>query len=317
MTKTKGWDWEHSWLAFSLFGYIVFPVILSFIFAPGFVEVLLAQESRTLLWILLLGMIYGVSNLAFGLGLKYLGFSLGYSISLGMMMAFGILIPPAVTGQLSEVLASSSGTMLTCGVLVAFVGVAVSSYAGYLKDKVVDLDKSEFNFAKGIIAALTVGIAGAAQPLATEQGAEIYKQLVEVGVNPLFQTLPVYMIIYLGAFITTIFWCLYRAMCNGRGAAFVCSGVQKIPLRKNYILCSLAGFLWFINFLFYGMGKSRMGEFSFTAWGILMSLTIVCGTLWGVSRGEWKIVTQKNRVIMYVGLVILTVASFIIGVSTN
>lgn len=67
----------------------------------------------------------------------------------------------------------------------------------------------------------------------------------------------------------------------------------------------------------YGMGKSFMGEYSFTAWGILMSLTIVFATIWGLYRGEWKRVAPRVRAWMYIGLGILVISSFIIGISSN
>jgi L-rhamnose-H+ transport protein len=65
------------------------------------------------------------------------------------------------------------------------------------------------------------------------------------------------------------------------------------------------------------MGKSQMGEFSFVAWGILMTLTIFFATLWGIYRGEWKGVSAKIRGLMWTGLIILVFASFLIGVSSS
>ena len=37
-----------------------------------------------------------------------------------------------------------------------------------------------------------------------------------------------------------------------------------------------------------------MGPFTFTSWGILMALTIVFATLWGLYRKEWKGVSFKS-----------------------
>ena len=85
----------------------------------------------------------------------------------------------------------------------------------------------------------------------------------------------------------------------------------------NYLYCALAGFLWYINYVFFGMGKAQMGEFSFVAWGILMTLTIVCATLWGLYRGEWRGVTPKIRLLMWIGLIILVLAAFLIGISSS
>ena len=55
-------------------------------------------------------------------------------------------------------------------------------------------------------------------------------------------------------------------------------------LILNYIFGLLAGLLWFSQFIVYGMGKSKMGPFTFTSWGILMALTIAFATVWGLIR---------------------------------
>jgi hypothetical protein len=34
----------------------------------------------------------------------------------------------------------------------------------------------------------------------------------------------------------------------------------------------------------YGMGKSQMGPYTFSSWGILMALTIAFSTVWGLIR---------------------------------
>lgn len=95
------------------------------------------------------------------------------------------------------------------------------------------------------------------------------------------------------------------------------AGTGAGKLIPNYLFCALSGFLWFLNMITYGMGKSFMGEYSFTAWGILMSLTIVFATIWGLYRGEWKQVAPRVKVWMYIGLSILVTSSFIIGMSSN
>ncbi len=317
MSNTKGWNWEHSWLGFCLFAYVIFPIAMSFICAPGFIDVLAAQPTSRLLWILSLGAVYGIANLSFGLSLKYLGLSLGYAMSLGLMMVQGTIIPALIDGRLSTMFMSESGTFLIYGLIVGVIGVSTIAYSGYLKEQNEEVDKSERNFFKGVAAALFVGLIGSADALGIEQGNEISRTLVESGVNPLFQSVPVLIIIFGGSFLSTAVCCLYLACKNKSVKDFVCGEGEKRPISKNYLFCAASGFLWFINFIFYSMGRSRMGEFSFIAWGILMSLTIICGTLWGIYRGEWRNATRKAKVTMYIGLAILALASFIIGMSSN
>jgi L-rhamnose-H+ transport protein len=76
-------------------------------------------------------------------------------------------------------------------------------------------------------------------------------------------------------------------------------------LVLNYGFGLLAGLLWFSQFIFYGMGQSKMGPFTFTSWGILMALTIGFASVWGLIRGEWKGVSIRIYVIMALSLLIL------------
>lgn len=312
--RTRNWAWENYWLIYSLFAYVIVPVVACYVFCPGFMNVLSGIPVQTLGWIFILGFIYGVCNLTFGLSLRYLGLSLGFSLSLGLMMILGTIIPPAIDGRLSVLLQQSGGTMLIAGLLIAAVGIALSGYAGYRKDKGAGPEANpELDFKKGLLLVLFVGITGASQALGIEQGTEISSAIIASGVNPLFQTLPVFPILFGGSFLATALWCLFLSKRNNNLKAFM--KTKEVGVLSNYLYCALAGFLWFINFIFFGMGKSRMGEFSFTAWGIMMSLTIVFATLWGLYRGEWKATDTKTKAWMYAGLVVLVIASFVIGMS--
>lgn len=316
--RIKNWKWENYWLVYSLFGYVIVPLLVCLIFVPQFLDVLSKVPSRTLLWVFFLGAIYGAANLTFGLSLRYLGIALGYALSLGLMMAIGTLVPPLIDGRLAKLFEGSGGMMLITGILVSLTGIAISGYAGFLKGKQLESHEgvnSEFNIKKGIGAALFVGVAGSATALGLEQGIPIARASMEMGTNPLFQNSTVFLVLYSGSFLTTLIWCLYLSIRNKTVSNFV--KPRNNMLSVNYLCCAVAGFLWYVNYVFFGMGKAQMGEFSFVAWGILMTLTIVFATIWGLFRGEWKGVTRQIRVLMRSGLVILIFASFLIGISSS
>jgi L-rhamnose-H+ transport protein len=58
-----------------------------------------------------------------------------------------------------------------------------------------------------------------------------------------------------------------------------------------------------------------MGPFTFTSWGILMALTIVFATVWGLFRKEWKGAPLKIYILMALSLLIIIASSFLIGIS--
>jgi len=317
--KIKGWEWESYWLIYSIGAYIIFPFIACLIFVPELINIYKAMPSGILLRVFLLGIVYGIGNLSFGLSLRYLGISLGYALSLGLMLAIGTLIPPLIDGRLTIMIARSGGNLLIIGVLVACCGIALSGWAGFLKDRrISDSEKqrniSEFNFLKGLFAAILVGITGSAMSLGFEQGRSIAEYAEKAGVNPLFTTMPVMLLLLSGTLITTIIWCIYLGLKNSSLQNFI-KAATPASLSLNYIFALSAGFLWFIQFILYGMGKSKMGPYTFTSWGILMALTIVFATLWGLYRKEWKGAPSKVYIIMIISLLIIIISSYIIGIS--
>jgi L-rhamnose-H+ transport protein len=317
--KIKGWNWETYWMVFSVGAYIIFPLIACLVFAPGFVQIIGSTPSGTLLTVFLLGALYGVGNLSFGLALRYLGLSLGYALSLGLMLAIGTLIPPAIDGRLQVMMQGKGGTLLITGIVVACFGIALSAWSGILKDKIVSDTKKkesigEFNLVKGAMAAVLVGFTGSAMSLGFEQGNSISDIAVKQGVNPLFAMMPMFIVLFAGTFVTTIGWCLYLGIKNNSLRNYLRAASSKV-LTGNYLYGLLAGLLWFSQLIVYGMGKSKMGPFTFTSWGILMALTIVCATVWGLMRKEWKGASAKIYVMMILSLLIIIASSFLIGIS--
>ena len=317
--KIRSWKWESYWLVFSIGGYILLPLLACVIFTPDFVSVIKSVPQKIILWVFLLGAVYGVGNLSFGLALRYLGLSLGYALSLGLMLAIGTLIPPILDGRLALMISSSGGKLLIAGVIVAVLGIILSAWAGILKDKMISLDKkresvSEFNLGKGILASLLVGVTGSAMALGFEQGQPISVMAEASGINRLFSMMPVYLVLLTGTFLSTLIWCVFLGVKNHSIRNYIQSKNAK-TLVFNYAFGLLAGLLWFSQFIFYGMGKSKMGPFTFTSWGILMALTIGFATVWGLILGEWKGVSARIYIIMLLSLVVLIGASFMIGIS--
>jgi L-rhamnose-H+ transport protein len=317
--KITNWKWESYWMIFSFGAYLFFPLIACLVFAPGFLTIYKVVPSYILFRVFILGAVYGIGNLSFGLSLRYLGISLGYALALGLMLAIGTLIPPVLDGRLKIMFESSGGNLLIIGVLVACGGIGLSGWAGFLKDRMISqTDKqrsvSEFNYIKGIFAAILVGITGSAMSLGFEQGIPVAEFSIKAGVDPLFATMPVMLLLLSGTLVTTIFWCVYLGIRNNSLRDYIHSSSSG-AVTFNYLFALSAGFLWFIQYILFGMGKSKMGPFTFTSWGILMGMTIVFATLWGLYRKEWRGAALKVYVIMIIALVIIIASSYIIGIS--
>ena len=311
----KGWKWENYWLSTGLFSFIILPIIVCLLLVNDFGQLISTVPAADYWAIFIMGAVYGIGSLTFGLSMRYLGLSLGYALSLGLMAAIGTLIPPALDGRFSMLLDTFNGNMVLVGIIISLVGIAGIAIAGYQKDqfnsKKAKDENNEFDFKKGVIAAILTGVLASAMSLGIEKGNGVSKLAIESGTNPLFSGNPTMLIMLLGTFVTTLIWCAYLMFKNKTFVEF-----KKLSFAisiKNIALTGIAGSLWYLQFIFFGAGKSLLGQYTFTAWGILMAFTIVIAMLWGLFKGEWKGIPSKTRMIMFISLGIIIIGTFIIG----
>ena len=315
----KGWKWENYWLSTGLFSFIVLPLIVCLLLVNNFGQLISEVPSSDFWAIFIMGAVYGIGSLTFGLSMRYLGLSLGYALSLGLMAAIGTLVPPALDGRFGMLIDTFNGNMVLLGIFISLLGIAGIAVAGYQKDqfnsKKTKDETSEFDFKKGVIAAVLTGVLASAMSLGIEKGNGVSQLAIETGTNPLFSGNPTMLIMLLGTFLTTLVWCTYLMLKNKTLVEF-----KKYSLAisfKNIVMTGLAGSLWYLQFIFFGAGKSLLGQYTFAAWGILMAFTIVIAMLWGLFKGEWKGIPSKTRTIMFVSLGVIIVGTFIIGLYNN
>ncbi len=92
--KVPGWSWQTYWLAQASVCWLLLPVIAAWLTIPQLGTVLREATADVLWKTFALGMAYGVGGTAFGMAIRYVGFSLTYAISVGISCVLGTLIPP-------------------------------------------------------------------------------------------------------------------------------------------------------------------------------------------------------------------------------
>src|ERR1017187_2187029 len=91
--KVRGWHWESFWIIGGLFSWLINPPIAAYLTMPGFFEIIKNTDPNTLKYVFLFGILWGFGGLTYGLGVRYLGMSLGNSVVLGFCSAFGAFVP--------------------------------------------------------------------------------------------------------------------------------------------------------------------------------------------------------------------------------
>ncbi len=329
--KVKGWSWESFWIVGGLFSWLIVPPIAAYLTIPGFAEIISGSSSQILGTVFLMGLLWGIGGLTYGLGVRYLGMSLGNSVILGFCSTFGSLIPAIYYNYvptpgkenltISYMFHNTGGQFVLLGILVCVLGIAICGRAGMMKEKSQseELKKQsvgEFSLVKGLIIAIISGILSAFFNFGIEAGkpmAEVANanwQLTHPGEgNFLFQNNVIFVVILWGGLTTNFIWCM---ILNARNKSFGDYTNKATPLSRNYLFSALAGTTWFLQFFFYGMGESKMGNGA-SSWILHMSFIILVANMWGISLKEWKGVSGKTKATITIGILTIIGSVLIVG----
>lgn len=324
--RVKKWAWESYWIVGGIFSWLIVPPIAAALTAPGYTDILSSTESSTLVYTFLMGLLWGIGGLTFGLAMRYLGMSLGMAITLGYCSAFGTLIPPiyyeyaadaGTEKTISQLFSTTSGQVTLLGVLVCLIGIAICGKAGTMKEKEMPDEKKkenikEFNFPKGLLVATFSGILSAFMSFGFQTGKPIAQAVVASGIDPLWQNNPVLVVILWGGLATNFIWCIILNVRNKTGGNYLDSST---PLLKNYLLSALAGTTWYLQFFFYGMGESLFGQngLGFSSWTLHMAFIIIVSNIWGLYFKEWKGTSSKTFRVIVLGILTVIFSTMIVG----
>jgi len=328
--KVKGWAWESFWIVGGLFSWLIVPPLAAWLTIPHFGEIISHANGQELFYTYLFGLLWGIGGLTYGLGVRYLGVALGSTIILGLCSIFGSLIPSIYyqfnpkTGKdtISILFTSHWGQLVLAGVVVCIIGIVICGKAGVLKEKELSKDKevavnnTDYRFGLGLFVAIVSGVLSACFAFGIDAGKDMANEANNLwkAVHPnqgnfLFQNNVTYVVILWGGLTTNFIWCM---ILNARNKTFSDYANGKTPLLKNYLFSALAGTTWFLQFFFYGMGESRLGNGA-SSWILHMAFIILIANMWGIALKEWKGVSKKAFGTLAVGIAVIILSVLIVG----
>ena len=316
INKIKNWSWETYWICQGIVSWIILPWAFTLYAVPfsALGTVLTAAPAKSMFLAVLFGALWGIGGLTWGLSMRYLGISLGQSISAGFCSAFGTVIPPIVAGQ--NLFTTPGGWAMLVGVAISLAGIAVIGYAGSLRDKGLTEEEKkaavkEFALKKGLIIAIFAGLMSACMAYGLAAGQPIADAAIANGCSALLSFSPVHIFVMFGGFLTNFVYCIYLFSKNKSLKEF--RTVGSSVLVRNLLFSLLGGSLWYMQFLFLGMGQSFISGNAILmafSWSILMSLNIVFSNFWGIVLKEWKGSRGKTIVVLCCGLLLLIFSVF-------
>ena len=331
--KVKGWQWESYWIVGGLFSWLVVPPLAAYLTIPEFGDIISGSGGAILGITFLFGILWGIGGLTYGLGVRYLGVSLGSSIILGLCMVFGAIIPAMyydlnpVAGKdsFSAMISSQWGLTIIAGLVICMLGIIVSGKAGMMKEKELKLVgtdphgaevKTEYKFALGRFVGIVSGVLSACFNFGLEAGQSMATIANDAwkAANPgegefLYRNNVVYVVLLWGGLSTNFIWCM---ILNARNKSFSDYTNASTPLFKNYLFSAIAGTTWFLQFFFYGMGESKLGNGP-SSWILHMAFIILVANMWGLLLKEWKGAGTKTIRTIIAGIAIIILSVLVVG----
>lgn len=307
--RNRTWKWENNWLIWSVVALVAAPWIVAAMTVPGLSDVY-ASEPRTVAVVGLFGLIWGVGAILFGRGIDLLGVGLSMPVMLGLTNVIGTLMP-VVLRDPGELL-TSLGIRLIAGVVMIVLGIVFYSLAGSRKERDGRTRKAEAGgaFAKGLLVCLLAGVLSPMVNFAFVFGAPLQRQALAAGADPMYTSNAVWSIALTAGCLVNAGYCIYLLLNRKTGVLY--RGSRWV----NWVWAILAGVLWYLSMMFYGMGGSLLGEAGTSVgWALMQSLAILTGNLAGLFSGEWRDASPVSRRMMWLGLACLLAGVFIVAFS--
>ena len=349
--QVRGWSWETYWLTGGIVSWIIAPWALAGLLTHDLIPVLRGAPVSAIIWAYSFGVLWGLGGLTFGLTMRYLGLSLGMAVALGYTAVFGTLVPPIFDHQFGQLLTQRSGIVILVGVGICVLGILFAGAAGISKERELSREQQlasirEFNLKLGLGVATFCGVMSSCFAFGLRAGNPIKELTLAHGTSTVWQGLPVLVVVLAGGFTTNFVWC---AILNVRNRSYgeylripagadardfrehprlenatdaaatemaleLAEGQRKAPsMSWNYFFSALAGLTWYMQFFFYTMGETQMGRYRFSSWTLHMASIIIFSTLWGIALKEWRGVSPRTKVLVFLTLLTLVGSTMIVG----
>ena len=216
-TQTRKWSWGTFWLAQALFAWVIMPLVVGWLTVPGFFQILIDAPSKPFWTAFLLGAVYGFGGMSFGKAIKHIGYSLTYTLAIGISAVLGTIFPLMIFGGLDDFFNKPGGGMVLTGMTLSMLGVIICGWAGFRKEK--DLNeanvvKAGFNMTLGLLLTIVAGVLSGVFNLSLEYGKPIADMAAHNGAGH-FEGNAKLVISTSGCFLVNLIWFLIAGLRNG------------------------------------------------------------------------------------------------------
>jgi len=294
------------------------------------------------------GLTFGLTMRYLGMSLG-MGVALGYCAFFGTLMPpifHGEFVPKVLHTTSGQVILIG---VLVCLLGIAVAGMAGMSKEREMSEEQKKATIKEFNFFKGILVATFSGVMSACFSYGLDAASPIAELSRSHGTPELWTGLPKLCVVLLGGFTSNFIWCALLNIRNKTGYQYFNAviraepprredetiietatdapgeevivqtmtakknAMERAPMLSNYFFSAVAGITWYLQFFFYTMGETQMGNYKFSSWTLHMASIIIFSSLWGIALKEWKGSSGFTKTLLAMGLFMLVFSTVIVG----
>ncbi len=311
MKRQSPLSWESFWFIYSLAAMLIIPIIWGYASSTSFFEAIFSTSSDVLFTSILLGFLWGIGGILFGVSVNYVGVSITNGVVMGLAGGLGAIIPLFGIEGVTE---TPSFTYVVVGVGIMLVGVAMSAYSGILRDKEHHESKhvpsGKRNIVKGLVIVTLSGVLSSLLNIGFEEANPIVATAKSLGASDVSAALPARATVVFGGLLMNLGYAVYLLCKNNTWSDF--STMKSGAARTASLWALITGLLWFLPLGLSGIVAVSMGELgNVITWPVMLALSLIFGNIWGYLSGEWK-GTKVSFVVMSAAAVVLIVACMIL-----
>jgi glucose uptake protein GlcU len=304
----RKWQWENTWLIFSLVSLVVLPWTLALLLVHHLFQAYNSLNASQFVIPILFGAGWGVAQVLFGISIQRLGLALAYAIVVGLGTLLGTLVPLFVQhrAQVDRALLIP----ILAGIVIMLVGIAFSAWAGQVREHRQEQGGGTSHLGHYKAAVVVAVLCGFLAPMLNYSfafGQDIAVAAVRLGNPEVRAAYAVWPIGLAGGLLPNIGYSIYLLRRNRTGALFQ----FKCPDMFWAILMAI---LWMGAFALYGMSATYLGRFGTSiGWGLFQIFMIMAATLSGVFTGEWKLAPRSARTLLALSIICLSGATTLLA----
>ncbi|TWT83585.1 L-rhamnose-proton symporter [Planctomycetes bacterium CA13] len=316
MKYVKPLAWEAWWIVHATVAMVIFPLIWALMVVPDLGAVIASAPTNELITGALLGFVWGVGGIMFGVSVGYIGMSLTYGIVMGLCSIAGALIPLFLR---YDSVNPDSLPYLYTGLALLAIAVVIVTIAGLQRDKKLAEGNANIEgikkgkaFRIGLVIASLSGILSAMLAVGFDNTSEIGKLAEEAGALPRNTALARWIVVLAGAYLMNAGYAIFLLIKNKSFGSFKTPGMFS-ALKWSII----AGLLWFAALGTYGQGVALMGDIgTMICWPVMLGLSLIVSNIAALITGEWKGM-QGPLKLMALGVLVIIIATVVMAYAST